>query len=69
MPGWIFNRDYQGKPARPLFRCQCGALLKFGGPFKVYTDGTLNSPVYHDCGFGAWVVLDDYDGPAWEPEK
>lgn len=77
-PGWTQpTRD--GKPAKPLIRCNCGVLCGLA-LHHVHADGTVTASFFHKqgtnfaigespegCGWHVSLKLKDYDGGDFPP--
>ena len=71
-PCWI-PTQYDGKPSKPLIKCQCGKISGIG-LHHVHADGTVTASFFHDsaphpdigyagggCGWHVFLKLKGYD--------
>lgn len=76
-PCWIPIQDKDGKPCKPLIKCNCGKVCGIG-LHHVHVDGTVTASFYHaevstwtaggktythepGCGWHVYLKLKDYD--------
>lgn len=72
--GWIAISSTDGRPLKPLIRCNCGALIGISA-HSVATDGTVTASFLYDkgcdpvrgCGWHEFLVLESYNGPKFGP--
>jgi hypothetical protein len=81
-PCWI-PMEYEGKPKRPLIKCQCGERTNIG-LHHVHADGTVTASYFHSadrkfidhgkeyehepgCGWHVFLKLKDYDQGEFPP--
>lgn len=76
-PGWVPLTTQDGRPARPLIRCNCGHLMGIG-LHHVHVDGRVTASFYHKdygeggprgCEWHVFLELDGYDGPEFPPSE
>jgi hypothetical protein len=71
-PCWLAVQ-YEGKPCKPLIKCQCGHISGIG-LHHVHADGRVTASFFHDvnphpdigylgggCGWHVFLKLKDYD--------
>lgn len=72
-PCWIAATQ-DGKPSKPIIRCKCGQLTCIG-LHHVHKDGRVTASFIHDvpqpeaCGWHVFLVLDDWLGLEFLPER
>jgi hypothetical protein len=82
-PGWISTVDGEGKPQRPVVRCQCGQYIGLTN-HHVHADGTVTASFFdtsqpfmwggkqvhnpNGCNWHVFLKLKDYDGGEFPPE-
>lgn len=84
-PGWIAVSDGDGKPLKPLIKCQCGKICGIG-LHHVHPDGRITASFYHSeasefteggriyrhtpgCGWHVFLKLKDYDRGEFPSER
>jgi hypothetical protein len=71
-PGWWKSEGSDGKPCKPLVRCNCGHVSGIG-LHHVHADGRVTASYYHKrgsiypedpngCEWHVWIKLADWDG-------
>jgi hypothetical protein len=82
-PGWLAVSDIDGKPLRPIIRCNCGAYIGLANHF-VHADGTVTASFFdsnqpfqwkgqtvhnpHGCNWHVHLKLIGYTGGDFPPE-
>lgn len=77
-PGW-WKRTKDGRPAKPLIRCNCGSVSGIG-LHRVHADGKVTNSFYHKrgdaypedpkgCEWHVWLKLADWDGGDIAPDN
>lgn len=79
-PAWEQPVTSEGKPCRPIIRCNCGRWCGIGA-HHVHPDGTLTASFFHahsstglkystpdGCGWHVFLKLKDYSGGEFPPD-
>jgi hypothetical protein len=77
-PGWRKVTGSDGKPRKPIIRCNCGHVSGIG-LHHVHADGTVTASYYHKrgnvypedpegCEWHVWLKLADWDGGDIPPD-
>lgn len=77
-PGWIPTQGQDGKPRKPLIRCNCGSISGIG-LHHVHADGRVTASFYHKrgntypedpkgCEWHVYLKLSDWIGEEFPPE-
>jgi hypothetical protein len=72
-PGWFATSTQDGKPLKPVIRCNCGLFIGLR-LHHVHADGTVTASFYHKkgtnfavgeslqgCEWHVWLKLKDYE--------